>query len=121
MVCSDSCHWHSPDILARVMSLICQAQCPGPINYAYATVPDSAFDGTPEKQFDEEDGQSNDSQFHTPAPLSKRRRLPSPSVSPKKRSEDVVAKSDSDSFERDSLFYSPASRKRGCQCPRKPW
>ncbi len=77
-------------------------------DHAYATGPDSACDGTPQKKFDDEDGQSDESEFHTPAQRSKRRRLPS--VSPKKRREDVVAKSESDSFERDSLFDSPWSR-----------
>jgi hypothetical protein len=67
----------------------------------------------------EEDGQSDDSQFHTPAQRSKRRRLLS--VSPKKKREDIVAESESDSFERDSLFDSPPSRKRCFRRPRKPW
>jgi hypothetical protein len=92
------------------------------INDAYATDPDSVFDGTPQKKFDEEDGQSDDSEFHTPAQRSKPRRLPS--VSPKTWREDVVAESESDLFERDSLFDSPPkppSSKRGFRCPRQLW
>ena len=90
-------------------------------NDSNATHADSAFDGTPQKQFDEQDGQSDDSANHTPAQPSKRQRLPT--VSPKKKgSEVVVAESDSDSFEPDSLFDSPQTgRKRGFQRPRKPW
>ncbi len=71
----------------------------------YATDADSVLDGTPQKQFHEEDWQSDGSEFHTPAQPSKPRRLPS--VSPKKRKEDVAAESESDSFWRDSLFGSP--------------
>ncbi len=74
-------------------------------DHAYATGPDSAFNGTQQKKIDEEDGQSDDSEFHTPAQRSKRMRLPS--LGPKKRREDFVAKSESDSFERNSLFDSP--------------
>mmetsp|Transcript_41118 Transcript_41118/g.85848 ORF Transcript_41118/g.85848 Transcript_41118/m.85848 type:complete len:267 (-) Transcript_41118:697-1497(-) len=51
---------------------------------AYATDPESIADGVPEKQFDDEDGQSVGSEFHTPAHSSKCRHL-LPSVSPKKR------------------------------------
>ena len=85
-----------------------------------ATHADSAIGGTPQKQFDEQEGLSDDSANHTPAQPSKRQRLPT--ASPKKKSRDfVVPQSDSDSFERDSLFDSPPSRKRGFQRPRKPW
>ena len=44
-----------------------------------------------------------------------------PSIQRKKRCEVVVVKSDSDAFDRDFLFDSPPSRKRGFQRPRKPW
>ena len=97
MVSSDSCHSSEdssgsddPDQSSAAPNSLLQ------IDDAYATDPDSAFDGTPQKKIDEEDGQSDDSEFHTPAQRSKRRRLAS--VSPKKRREDVVAKSESDSF-----------------------
>jgi hypothetical protein len=43
----------------------------------YASGSDSVVPSTPEKQFEEEDGQSDGSDFHTPAQQSKRRRLPS--------------------------------------------
>ncbi len=69
---------------------------------AYATDQDSDLDGTPQKKNDDEDGQSDWSEFRTHAQQSKRLCLPS--VSPKKRREDVVAESEPDSFERDSLM-----------------
>ncbi len=46
----------------------------------YASGSDDVVPCTPDKQFEEEDGQSDGSEFHTPAQQSKRRRLPS--VSP---------------------------------------
>ncbi len=46
----------------------------------YASGSDDVVPCTPEKQFEEEDGQSDGSEFLTPAQQSKRRRLPS--VSP---------------------------------------
>ncbi len=46
----------------------------------YASGSDDVVPCTPEKPFEEEDGQSDGSEFHTPAQQSKRRRLPS--VSP---------------------------------------
>ncbi len=49
---------------------------------AYASDSDSVVPATPEKQFNEQDGQSDGSDFHTPAQQSKRRRLPT--VSPYK-------------------------------------
>jgi hypothetical protein len=48
----------------------------------YASDSDSVVPATPEKEFNEQDGQSDGSDFHTPAQQSKRRRLPS--VSPYK-------------------------------------
>ncbi len=74
------------------------------IDDACATDPDSAFDGTQQKKINDEDGQSDGSEFHTPAQPSKHLCLSS--VSPKKR-RDVDAESESDSFERDSLFDPP--------------
>ncbi len=46
----------------------------------YASGSNDVVPGTPEKEFEEEDGQSDGSEFHTPAQLSKRRHFPS--VSP---------------------------------------
>ena len=79
MASSDSCHSSEdssgsddPNQSSAVPNSLFKLQ----INYAYATDPDSAFDGTPQKKFDEEDRQSNESEFHTPAQRSKRRHLP---------------------------------------------
>ena len=83
----------------------------------YATGSDSVVPATPEKQFDEEEGQSDCSDLHTPAQPSKRRRIPS--VSPGKRRQVAVPDSDSDGVDRDSLFDSPSDCKRGfnaCGC-----
>ena len=70
---------------------------------------DSAFDGTQQKQFDEQDGQSDDSVNHTPAQPSKRRRLPS--VSPVKRRQVAVSELDFDCVESHFLFDSLSNRK----------
>ncbi len=120
MASRDSCHSpedssgsNDPDQSSAVPNSRLQ------IDYAYATDPGSAFDGTLQKKIDEEDGQSDESEFHTPAQVSKHRRLPS--LSSPKRREAVVAESDFDSFERDFLFDSPPSRKRGFRRPRKQW
>ena len=56
--------------------------CRARIDDPDATDADSAFDGTPQKKIDEQDGQSDDSANHTPAQPSKPRQLSS--VSPKK-------------------------------------
>jgi hypothetical protein len=48
----------------------------------YASDSDSVVPATPEKEFNEQDGQSDGSDFHTPAQQSKRRHLPT--VSPYK-------------------------------------
>ena len=85
----------------------------------YATGSDSVVPATPEKQFDEEEGQSDCSDLHTPAQQSKPRRLPS--LSPVKKKKVVVPESDSDGFERDSLFDESPTRKRGFKRPRLPW
>ena len=86
---------------------------------AYATDADSVVACTPEKEFEERDGLSDCSDLHTPAQPSKRRRLPTPS--PVKKKKVVVAESDSDGFERDSLFDETPTRKRGFKRPRLPW
>ena len=85
----------------------------------YETGSDSVVACTPEKKIGEQDGLSDNSDLHTPAQPSKRRRLPS--VSPVKRRQVAVSESDSDGVERDSLFDSTPSRKRGFKRPRKPW
>jgi hypothetical protein len=85
----------------------------------YASGSDDVVACTPEKQFEEEDGQSDGSDFHTPAQQSKRRRLPT--VSPVESRH--ISDSDSDGVARDSLFdpHSPSTRKRGFKRPRTPW
>ena len=88
-----------------VPNSLLQLQC------AYASDSDSAVAVTPEKQFEEEDGLSDGSEFHTPAQPSKRRRLPS--VSPVKRRQVYVSESDFDGVERHSLFDSPSNRTCG--------
>ncbi len=87
----------------------------------YSSGSESRVAATPEKQFEEADGQSDCSDLHTPAQPSKRRRLPTPSPAKKKRV--VVPESDSDGFERDSLFDidETPTRKRGFKRPRLPW
>ena len=79
---------------------------------------DSAVARTPEKKFDEQDGLSDGSDFHTPAQPSKRRRLPSASPPQTRRVADYDT--DSDGIDRDSLFESTPSRKRGFKRPRLP-
>jgi hypothetical protein len=85
----------------------------------YSSGSESRVQATPEKEFDELDGQSDCSDLHTPAQPSKRRRLPS--VSPVKRRQVAVSESESDGLDRDSLFDSPSTRKRGFKRPRKAW
>ena len=80
---------------------------------------DSAVARTHEKKFDEQDGLSDGSDFHTPAQPSKRRRLPSASPPQTRRVADY--ETDSDGIDRDSLFESTPSRKRGFKRPRLPW
>jgi hypothetical protein len=89
------------------------------LQHAYASGSDSAVPATPEKEFDEQDGQSDCSDLHTPAQPSKRRRLPS--VSPFKNRQVAVSESDSDGVYRDFLFDSSSSRKRGFKLPLQPW
>jgi hypothetical protein len=85
----------------------------------YASGSDEFVPGTPEKEFEEEDGQSDGSDFHTPAQQSKRRRLPL--VSPDENRQVDVPNSDSDGVDRDFLFDSPSTRKRGFRRPLMPW
>jgi hypothetical protein len=89
------------------------------LQHAYATDSDSVVACTPEKKFDEQDGLSDDSDLHTPAQPSKRRRISS--VSPVKRRQVAASESESDGVERDSLFDSTPSRKPGFKRPRLPW
>ena len=85
----------------------------------YASDSDSVVPATPEKEFNEQDGQSDGSDFHTPAQPSKRRRLSS--VRPVQKRQVDVQDVDSDGFDCDSLFDPPSSRKRGFKRPRMPW
>ena len=80
---------------------------------------DSAVACTPEKKIDEQDGLSDGSEFHTPAQPSKRRRLPS--ASPPKTRRVADSETDSDGIDRDSLFESTPTRKRGFKRQRHPW
>ena len=80
----------------------------------YASGSDSVVPATPEKSFEEQDGQSD----YTPAQPSKRRRLPTPSPSTRKGIPPVSAReSESDGVECDDLFDSPSTRKRGFKRP----
>jgi hypothetical protein len=109
----DSGAGDDPPRSSAVPNSLLQLQC------AYASDSDSVVAATPEKQFEEEDGLSDGSEFHTPAQPSKRRRLPS--VSPVQKRQVDVQDVDSDGFDRDSLFDPPSSRKRGFKRPRQPW
>ena len=80
----------------------------------YASGSDSVIACTPEKQFDEQDGQSDCSDFHTPAQPSKRRRLPS--VSPVKRRQVTVYESDFDGVESFIPFPCNPQAWFECQC-----
>jgi hypothetical protein len=68
---------------------------------AYASGSDDVVPCTPEEEFQEEDGQSDGSEFHTPA----KRRLPS--VSPVENRQVYVPDSDSDGVDRDSYSILP--------------
>jgi hypothetical protein len=85
----------------------------------YASGSDELVPGTPEKEFEEDDGQSDNSDFHTPAQHSKPRRLPS--VSPVENRQVDVPYSDSDGVDHDSLFDAPSTGKCGFKRPRMPW
>jgi hypothetical protein len=69
---------------------------------------------TPEISFEEQEGQSDDSDI--PAQPQKRRRLPTKRMCPVPTND-----SDSDGIVRDSLVGSPQSHKRGFKRPRLPW
>jgi hypothetical protein len=85
-------------------------------------VSDSVVPATPEKSDEEQDRRSDCSDYHTPAQPSKRRRLPTPSLTTRKGIPPVPAReSDSDGVECDSLFDSPSSRKRRFKRLRQPW
>ena len=81
----------------------------------YASGSDDLVPGTPEKEFEEDDGQSDSSDFHTPAQQSKRRRLPL--VSPVENRQVYVPNSDSDGVDHDSLFESLLNRQARFQAP----
>jgi hypothetical protein len=87
-------------------------KCQSKRKESYEAEPESGDDGSRAKQFDGQDDLSDSSQFHTPAQPSKRRRIPSPSP---------VKSNSSDGVERDDLFESPPSRKRGFRRPRNTW
>jgi hypothetical protein len=70
---------------------------------------------TPEKSFETQEGQSDDSDHHH-AKSQKRRRLPTKRINPA-----AINDSDSDGVESDSLFDYPSSHKRGFKRPRLPW
>ena len=76
------------------------------LQHAYATGSDSVVPANPEKQFDEQDGQSYCSDLDTPAQCSQRRRLPS--FSPAKRRQVAVSESDFEGVESHPLFDSPS-------------
>ena len=84
-----------------------------------ATDPESVVEGTPQKNIDVQEGQSDDSSMHTPAQPSKRQRRIS--VSPAKKGRILVHESDSDGFERDDLFETPTERKRSFKRQQQAW
>jgi hypothetical protein len=90
------------------------------LQHTYASGSDSAVPATPEKEFDEQDGQSDCSDLHTPAQPSKRRRLPSVRVSPYKNRQVAISESDSDGVYCDFRFDYSSSRKRGFKRQRQP-
>jgi hypothetical protein len=81
------------------------------LQHAYATGSDSVVPATHEKEFDEQDGQSDCSDLHSPAQPSKHQHLPS--AIPYKNRQVAVSESDSDGVYRDILFDSSSSRMRG--------
>ena len=84
----------------------------------YASDSDSVVPATPEKEFNEQDGQSDGSDFHTPAQQSKRRSLPS--VSPYKNRQVLFLNRILMAFFFGFLFDSSSSRKRGFKRLRQP-
>jgi hypothetical protein len=89
------------------------------IENLYSSGSESRVPATPEKEFEEPDGQSDCSDLHTPAQASKRRRLPS--LSPVERRQSIAPGSDSDGWDRDSLFESTPTSQRGFKRPLQPW
>ena len=76
----------------------------------------SGFPVTPEKSLEDQEGQSDDSDHQHAAKFQKRRHLPT-----KRNNPAAAYDSDSDGVERDSLFDSQSSHKRGFKRPRLPW
>ena len=119
-------HWsdseQSSDDCGSVVGLRRSSSVPNSLSQLqadYEKGSDSAVARAPEKKFDEQDGLSDGSDFNTPAQPSKRRRLPSASPPQTRRVADYDT--DSDGIDRDSLFESTPSRKRGFKRPRLPW
>ena len=83
------------------------------LQHAYATGSDSVIPANPEKQFDEQDGQSYCSDLDTRAQSSQRQHLPS--VSPVKRRQVAVSESDFDGVENHVLQATP-DRLSMCVC-----
>jgi hypothetical protein len=81
------------------------------LQHAYATGSDSVVPANPEKQYDEQDGQSICSDLDTRAQSSQHLRLPS--VSPVKRRQVAVSESDLDRVESHPFFDSPSNRTCG--------
>ncbi len=82
---------------------------------AYASGSDDLVPGTTEKEFEEDDGQSDSSDFHTPAQPSKRQRLPL--GSPNENRQVDVPNSDSDGVDHAYLFESLLNRQALFQAP----
>ena len=90
---------------------VSQSNCLAQPIDTYASEPDERVACTPEKEFDEQDGQSDDFHIHTPAQPSKRRRLPSDSPFKQRKSVGkIFSQSDSELFNRASLFETHVSR-----------
>ena len=90
---------------------VSQPNCLAQFNDTYASEPDEQIARTLEKEFDEQDGQSDNSQFHTPAQPSKRRRLLSDSPFKQRKSVGkTLSQSDSALFDRAFLFETHVSR-----------
>ena len=85
----------------------------------YSSGFDSVVPATPDKSYEEQDGQSDGSEYHTPAQPSKRRRLPTYSPKTSKRIPPVSAQKSNS--ECDSLFDSSSIRKRGFKRRRPHW
>ena len=88
--------------------------CLLPLERDYAAGSGSVVSVTPEISFEEEEGQSDDSDLR--AQHQKRRRLPTKRMNPVPTND-----SDSDGVVRDSLIGSSLSHKRGFKRPRLAW